>query len=95
MIIFLRGPDANEHEPVHVQGKCEGREGRAEVIMIDGEIAEIRFSPMAGRSPLRHREMQYFQEIVNARATNIVQKWIDFFVLHKAVRPERITRRLK
>ena len=39
--------------------------------------------------------MNYFQEIVTVRAEDIVAKWIDFFVLHKPVKSERITRRLK
>ena len=86
---------ANEHEPVHVHGKSAGRECRAEIIVVDGEIVEIRFGPTAGRAPLTAREMKYFEEIVHARAQEIVDKWIDFFVLHKAIRPERITRRLK
>jgi uncharacterized DUF497 family protein len=30
-----------------------------------------------------------------ARAAEIVEKWIDFFVLHKSIQPERITKRLK
>lgn len=30
-----------------------------------------------------------------SRASDIVSKWIDFFVLHKPVKSERITRRLK
>lgn len=47
---------ANEHEPVHVHGKFQGCESRAD---------------------------------------DIVAKWIDFFVLHKPITPERITRRLK
>ena len=50
---------------------------------------------MAGREPLRPHEMQYFQEIVGVRADEIVQKWIDFFVLQKSIKAERITRRLK
>jgi len=25
---------ANEHEPVHVHGKCQGRETRAEIILL-------------------------------------------------------------
>ena len=86
---------ANEHEPVHVHGKSEGRECRAEIIVIEGEIKEIRFGQTAGRAPLTPREMQYFEELVGARAQDIVRKWIDFFVLHKSIRPERITRRLK
>ncbi len=47
---------SNEHEPVHVHGKSQGRE---------------------------------------CRADEIVAKWIDYFVMHKSVKPERITRRLK
>jgi len=39
--------------------------------------------------------MHYFQEVVSARADDIGRKWIDFFVLHKSIKPERITGRLK
>ena len=39
--------------------------------------------------------MRNFEELVMARASDIVGKWIDFFVLHKPVKSERITRRLK
>jgi len=39
--------------------------------------------------------MRHFEELVSARASDIVSKWIDFFVLHKPVKSERITRRLK
>ena len=86
---------ANEHEPVHVHGKCQGRESKAEIIVLNGIVTEMRYSDVAGRVPLEFREMQHFKEIVSARADDIVQKWIDFFVLHKPVRPERITGRLK
>jgi Domain of unknown function (DUF4160) len=86
---------SNEHEPVHVHGKCQGRESKAEIIVLNGIVTETRYSDVAGRMPLEFREMQHFKEIVSARADDIVQKWIDFFVLHKSVRPERITGRLK
>lgn len=86
---------ANEHDPVHVHGKCQGRECRAELIVENGMVSEIRYAPVLGRSPLEASEMRFFEELVSARADEIVAKWIDFFVLHKPVRPERITRRLK
>ena len=86
---------ANEHEPVHVHGKHQDRESRAEIIVVNGVITEIRYSNVAGRAPLENREMNYFREVVTARAEDIVSKWIDFFVLHKPVQSERITRRLK
>ncbi len=86
---------ANEHDPVHVHGKCQGREMRAEVILLDGAIEEIRYSEVTGRAPLDMAEQRLFKEVVTAKAGEIVAKWIDFFVLHKPVRPENITRRLK
>jgi hypothetical protein len=86
---------ANEHEPVHVHGKFQDRESRAEIIVVNGEIVEIRYTNVAGRAPLASTEMRNFEELVSARASDIVSKWIDFFVLHKPVKSERITRRLK
>ena len=78
---------ANEHEPVHVHGKCQGRESKAEIIVLNGVVTEIRYSEVTGRAPLEFREMKYFQELVSARANDIIQKWIDFFVLHKSIKP--------
>ena len=49
----------------------------------------------AGREPLSSSELRFFMELVDAKAADIVTKWIDYFVLHKSVRPERITQRLK
>lgn len=86
---------ANEHEPVHVHGKFQGRESRAELIVVDGKVQDIRYAPVAGRMPLADSEMRYFEELVSAKADDIVAKWIDFFVLHKSIKPERITRRLR
>ncbi len=86
---------ANEHEPVHVHGKCQGRESRAELVVLNGVVVEVRYGLVAGRAPLNSNEMRYFEEIVGARANEIVAKWIDFFVLHKPIKPESITRRLK
>ena len=86
---------ANEHEPVHVHGKCQGRESRAEIIVMNGVVTECCYGDVAGRPPLAPQEMRYFEELVVAKADEIVAKWIDFFVLHKSVKPEHLTRRLK
>ena len=86
---------SNAHEPIHVHGKCQGRECRAEIILINGIIQEILYTPVAGRAPLESNEMRFFQELVTIKADEIISKWIDFFVLHKSITPERINRRLK
>lgn len=86
---------ANEHEPIHVHGKFQGRELRAEIIVVNGVITGIRYSNVAGRAPLEKTERRNFEEVVVAKADEIITKWIDFFVLHKPVKSELITRRLK
>jgi hypothetical protein len=86
---------SNEHEPVHVHGKFQGRESRAEIVLLNGTVQEILYSGVAGRAPLDTNELRFFQEIVSVKADEIVAKWIDFFVLHKSIGSERITRRLK
>jgi hypothetical protein len=65
---------ANEHEPVHVHGKSQGREARAEFIIVDGEVIEISFSDVTGRQALQSNEMRYFKEIVTAKTDEIVKK---------------------
>jgi hypothetical protein len=86
---------SNEHEPIHVHGKCQGRETRAEFIIRDGRVVEIIYSSIRGRRPLEGAKLQDFQALVGYYADDIVQKWIDYFVLHRRVQPEVITRRIK
>lgn len=86
---------SNEHEPIHVHGKCQGRESKAELILVDGEIVSINYLNAQGKAPLSSSELANFKEIVTAKSSDIVQKWIDYFVLHKSVSAERIDRRIK
>jgi hypothetical protein len=86
---------SNEHDPVHVHGKSQGRESRAEIIVVEGRVVDIRFADQPGRGPLTPAERRLFEELVSAKAGDIVQKWVDYFVLHKHVVPELLRRRLK
>ncbi len=86
---------SNEHEPVHVHGKFQGRESRAEIILVGGVVTDINYTNVIGRASLDTNELRFFQELVSAKANEIVSKWIDYFVLHKSISSERITKRLK
>ncbi len=86
---------SNEHEPIHVHGKYQGTESRADFIIENGQVVAIRFSSVRGRRPLPHAKMRDFKVIVEHYAEEIVQKWINYFVLHKAVSSEKITRRIR
>ena len=84
---------SNEHEAIHVHGEYQGREIRAEIIVQDGQIIEIRISNVKGRKPFGATERKIFAEFVAKKAAEIVQKWVDYFVFHKKISCERITRR--
>ena len=86
---------ANDHEPVHVHGFYQGRESKAERVILNGVITEIRVQPVAGMRPLSGKVRADFQVLVSRRAEDIVEKWVEFFVHHRPVQPEVITRRLK
>jgi hypothetical protein len=86
---------SNEHEPIHVHGKYQGRETRAELIIRDGQVVDIIYSPVRGRRPLEGGQLQDFQSLARHYANEIVQKWIDYFVLHRRIQAETITRRIK
>jgi hypothetical protein len=86
---------SNEHEPIHVHGKYQGAESRAELMIENGKIVDIQFGPVKGRRPLDPVQLKHFQTLVKHYAEEIVQKWIDYFVLHKSVKPEVITRKIR
>lgn len=86
---------SNEHEPVHVHGKYQGKESKAELIIENGRVIEILIKPVRGRQPLPSKTLKDFEGFVNVYADRIVRKWIDYFVLHKEVLCENISRRVK
>ena len=86
---------SNEHEPIHVHGQCQGRESKAELVVEDGKVVRINYSAVKGRRPLSNTELKNFQTVTTHYAKEIVQKWIDYFVLHKPVEAQKITQRIK
>ena len=86
---------SNEHEPVHVHGLFQGAESWATLIIEHGKVVSIQFADVKGRRPLDETHSDSFKALVAAYADDIVQKWVDYFVLHKSIRSEKITRRIK
>lgn len=86
---------SNEHEPVHVHGKHDGFESRAEFYIVDGKIVEIRIKQIKGVRPLMGNKLNDFKDFLELYADKIVQKWIDYFVYHKDVEFEKINTRIK
>ncbi len=43
---------SNEHKPIHIHGQRGSSESKAEFIIVDGKILEIKISNVSGRKPL-------------------------------------------
>lgn len=86
---------SNEHQPIHVHGKYQRKESRAELVIRDGRVVEVIYSAVRGRRPLDGAQLHDFQTLVAYHADDIVRKWIDYFVLHRRIEAEIITKRIK
>lgn len=86
---------SNEHEPIHVHAKHGEYESKAEFVIVDGEIVEIKIKNVKGYKPLKSKELKDFKEFLNVYGNEIIKKWIDYFVLHKDVKFEKINAKIK
>ena len=86
---------SNEHEPIHVHGKHQGSESKAEIIIEEGKVIGIQIKSDKGKKPLTANTLKDFKLLIEVHADDIVQKWIDYFVLHKKIACENIERRIK
>ena len=85
---------SNEHEPIHVHGKYQERESKAEIIFENGKFVEVRIGEVAGKRPLDRRRLAIFKQLVESYRDDIVNKWIDFFIYNRPVSPEMITKKI-
>ncbi len=85
---------SNEHEPIHVHGKYQDTESKAEIIFENGKFHEVRIGPVRGKDPLDAANMKKFARIVELYRDDIVRKWIDFFVYNIEIKPEKITKKI-
>lgn len=85
---------SNEHDPIHVHARKGEFESKAEFFIVDGEISEIKITNSNYSKPLKGKDLKDFEVFLDQYADKIVKKWVDYFVYHKHVTCEKITRRL-
>lgn len=86
---------SNEHEPIHVHVMKSGCQTVFELILMDGELQEIRTRSETGYPLLNEKDKATAEEFIRAYYKNIVEKWMNFFVLKKRVRCTQITKKVK
>jgi hypothetical protein len=86
---------SNEHEPIHVHARYGEYESKAEFVLIDGKVEEIRIKHLGSVKPLQGEKLKDFKDFLEIYAEQIVLKWIDYFIFHKKVSFDRINKRIK
>ncbi len=85
---------SQEHEPIHVHGKYQDKESKAEIIFKNGKFIEILIKEVKGKEPLDKQNLKKFKMIVELYRDDIVRKWIDFFVYNIEIKSENITQKI-
>ncbi len=83
-----------EHEPIHVHGKFQNKESKAEIIFENGKFVKIEIKEVPGKEPLDQRNLRKFRKIVELYRDDIIRKWIDFFIYNIEIQTEKITRKI-
>ncbi len=85
---------SQEHQPIHIHGKYQDKESKAEIIFENGKFKEIVIKDVPGKEPLDVRNLKKFRKIIELYRDDIVRKWIDFFVYNIEISPEVIRKRI-
>lgn len=85
---------SNEHEPIHVHVLHGDKESIFDLIMMDGELADIQVREKKGADPLHEKDKRTAEEFIRKYHKNIIQKWVKFFVLKQSIRSTRINKKL-
>ncbi|TRX31932.1 DUF4160 domain-containing protein [Flavobacterium sp. ZT3R18] len=85
----------NEHEPIHVHAKKAEYESKAEFYIIEGIITEVKITEVKGKKPIIGNDLKNFEIFLENYSEKVVQKWVDYFVYHKDVKFEKITKKIR
>lgn len=85
---------SNEHRPIHVHVKKGNKEAIFELIISNGQLVEIRQRMKQGSAELSEKDLNTARLFVEKYSGNIIEKWINFFVLNKRIRSTNITKQL-
>ncbi len=86
---------SNDHRPIHVHGRYQGRESKVEITLEDGKLVAVTLEGVFGKRPLPSAKAKEFLAFVTLYADEIIKKWVDFFVYGKEIKPKVIRRKIR
>lgn len=85
---------SNDHEPIHVHVKHSGTESIFDLIIEEGELKDIKRREKHGAIPLDNDDARVAKEFITKFWKQIVEKWIDFFVMKKVIKTTKINKKI-
>ena len=79
---------------LHVHVLHGGKENIFDLIMMNGELADIHVREKKGAEPLPVKDKHTAEEFIRKYHKNIIDKWVKFFVLKQSVRSTNIKKKL-
>ena len=70
------------------------KESVFDLIMMDGNLQEIRVREKKGAEPLPEKDKRTAEEFIQKYHKNIIEKWVKFFVLKQAIRSTNIKKKI-
>ena len=91
LVIFFY---SNEHQPIHVHARIDGQESKIELVVKNGIVVDLIIKQVNGKKPLNAKELKKFTTLVTAFADEIMQSWINYFVLNKKIVTKKLEGKL-
>lgn len=85
---------SNEHEPIHVHVTHGGKESIFDMIMMNGELVELKVREKKGADPLSEKDRRTAVAFIHKYHKNIIEKWVKFFVLKQVIRSTNIKKKI-
>lgn len=85
---------SNEHEPIHVHVVQGEYQSVFELILQDGQLIGLNRRDAKGFSRLPDKCIKVAEEFIRVYYSEIVKKWVDYFVLKKTIKCTEIKTRL-
>lgn len=76
---------SNEHEPIHIHVIQGDRQLIYEIMIENGKFKSVVRRNAKGYLPLSQRDAKIAEDFIRVYALDIVQKWIDYFIMKKPV----------
>ena len=85
----------HEHYPMHLHVQRGNQEGIVELLVENGKLVALRWRSKKGVPALLPKDQRDAELFVKNKFDDIKAKWVAYFVEHRPIKPERITRRVK